>query len=57
MTRQDNRTVLDDVVELVANHGTEAMAAAFTTLLDVAMKIERDRVLGAGATAAAGRRV
>ena len=47
MTRQNHRNELDDIVELVAEHGTDAIASAFTTLLDLAMKIERQQVLGA----------
>jgi putative transposase len=48
MTRQTDRTIFDDVVKLVATHGTEAMSAAFATLLEIGMKLEREQVLGAG---------
>ena len=47
MTRQNDSTALEQVVELVATHGTEAMADAFATLLQIGMKIEREQVLGA----------
>ncbi len=49
MTRQDDGTILNQLVELVATHGTEAMSAAFATLLDIGMKLEREQVLGARA--------
>lgn len=47
MTRPSHRNEMDDVVELVAAHGTDAIASAFATLLDLAMKLEREQVLGA----------
>jgi transposase-like protein len=47
MTRQNDRTALDQIVQLVAAHGTEAMADAFATLLEIGMRTERDQVLGA----------
>jgi transposase-like protein len=47
MTRQNHRNELDDVVKLVNEHGTDAIASAFTTLLNLAMQIEREQVLGA----------
>jgi transposase-like protein len=47
MTRQDHRTALEQVVELIATQGTDAMADAFTTLLDIAMRLEREQALGA----------
>ena len=47
MTRQADRTELDPVVELVAQHGTEVIGQAFSRLLEHAMRLERDDVLGA----------
>ena len=47
MTRHDQSTALDQLVALVAENGTDAMAAAFTTLLEASMKAEREQVLGA----------
>lgn len=49
MTRQEHRNELNDVLELVAEHGTDVMASAFATLLNLAMKLEREQVLGAAA--------
>ncbi len=49
MTRQEHGTALQQVVELVAAEGTEAMAQAFATVLEIGMKLERERVLGAKA--------
>ena len=49
MTRQEHSTALEQVVELVAEQGTEAIAAAFATLLEIGMKLEREQVLGAAA--------
>ena len=40
---------MDQIVELVATHGTEAMGDAFATLLEIGMNIERENVLGAQA--------
>jgi len=47
MTHQKDRNVFDQVVQLVADHGTEAMSDAFACLLEIAMKAERDQALGA----------
>lgn len=47
MTRKEHSTALDDVLELVATHGTDVIAEAFTMILDRAMKLERSQVLGA----------
>ena len=47
MTRQADRSELDPVVELVAQHGTEVIGQAFSRLLEHAMRLERDDVLGA----------
>ncbi len=49
MTRQEHSTAFDQIVELVTQNGTEAMAAAFATLLEAGMKIEREQALGARA--------
>ena len=49
MTRQHHGTALDDVVELIGTHGSNAMAEAFATLLEIGMKIEREDVLDAKA--------
>ena len=49
MTRQEHSTAFDQIVELVTQHGTEAMAAAFATLLETGMNIEREQALGARA--------
>jgi len=49
MTRQEHRNELNDVLELIAEHGTDVMASAFATLLNLAMKLEREQVLGAAA--------
>lgn len=46
MTRLQDGTDLDTMLELVAERGPEAMASVFTTLLNLAMKIERQKVLG-----------
>lgn len=47
MTRQEHGTALQQILELVATEGTTAMADAFASLLDIAMKLEREQVLGA----------
>ena len=47
MTHQKDRNAFDQVVQLVADHGTEAMSDAFACLLEIAMKAERDQALGA----------
>ena len=49
MTRQEHRTAFDQLVELVADHGTDAIADVFASLLEIAMKLEREQVLGAAA--------
>lgn len=49
MTRQEHSTALEQVVELVTEQGSEAMASVFATLLEVGMKIEREQALGAQA--------
>ncbi len=47
MTRPTDPTALDSVVELVAEHGTDAIAAAFGRLLGIAMEAQRDAAIGA----------
>ena len=47
MTHQQNSTTLDQLMELLIQDGPDAMADAFTTLLNHAMRIEREQVLGA----------
>lgn len=47
MTRQDHFTALDQVVELVTEQGSEAMATVFATILELGMKLEREQALGA----------
>lgn len=47
MTHQSDRSEVNDLVTLVAEHGTDGMQAAFQTLLNVAMRTEREQVLGA----------
>ena len=47
MTRPTDSTALDQIVKLVAEEGSDAMAHAFATLLEIGMKLEREEVLGA----------
>lgn len=47
MTHPQNSTTLDQIMELLIQHGSEAMADAFTTVFNHAMRIEREQVLGA----------
>jgi transposase-like protein len=47
MTHQNERSAIRSLGELAIEHGTEAMAAAFTTLMNHAMQIEREQVLKA----------
>jgi transposase-like protein len=47
MTHRQNSTTLDQLLELLIQDGPDAMAQAFTTLLNQAMRIEREQVLGA----------
>jgi len=49
MTRQEHSTALEQVVELVTEQGSEAMASVFATLLEVGMKLEREQAIGAQA--------
>jgi len=47
MAHQDECSVLRDLVDLAMEHGPEAMAAAFASLMNHAMQIEREQVLKA----------
>ena len=47
MTHHPNSTTLEQLMELLIQDGPHAMADAFTTLLNHAMRIEREQVLGA----------
>jgi transposase-like protein len=48
MTHQTQTTALDQITELLAEHGFDGLASAVTVLLDEVMKIERSHALGAG---------
>jgi transposase-like protein len=48
MTHQTQATALDQIAELLAEHGFDGLASAVTVLLDEVMKIERSHALGAG---------
>ncbi len=47
MPHRDQSTAIDDVVQLLAEHGFDGMAQAIQTLLNEAMKLERAAALGA----------
>jgi transposase-like protein len=47
MTRRNDSTTLEQLTELLIADGPDAMATALTTLLNHAMAIEREQVLGA----------
>jgi len=47
MTHQDESSAIRDLVDLAMEHGPDAMAAAFATLMNHAMQIEREQVLKA----------
>ena len=47
MTPPEERSAMRSLVELAIEHGTEAMAAALTTLMNRDTLIERERVLKA----------
>lgn len=49
MTRQQHSNSFSQIVELVAEQGTDAIAQAFATLLEIGMKVEREQALGAAA--------
>jgi putative transposase len=48
MTHQMQTTALDQITELLAEHGFDGLAQAVTVLLNEVMKIERSAALGAG---------
>jgi putative transposase len=48
MTHQTQTTALDEITELLAEHGFDGLAQAVTVLLNEVMKIERAPALGAG---------
>jgi transposase-like protein len=48
MTHQLQTTALDQITELLADHGFDGLAQAVTVLLNEVMKIERVAALGAG---------
>jgi putative transposase len=48
MTHQVQTTALDEITELLAEHGFDGLAQAVTALLNEVMKIERSHALGAG---------
>ena len=52
MTHQTQTTALDQITELLAEHGFDGLAQAVTVLLNEVMKIERAHALGAGALSA-----
>jgi hypothetical protein len=47
MTHQDECSAIHDLVDLAIEHGPDAMAAAFATLMNHAMQIDREQVLKA----------
>jgi putative transposase len=47
MTHQTQTTALDQITELLAEHGFDGLAQAVTVLLNEVMKIERSHALGA----------
>src|SRR3954462_5986214 len=47
MTHQMQTTALDEIMELLAEHGFDGMARAVTVLLNEVMKLERTAALGA----------
>jgi transposase-like protein len=47
MTHQMQTTALDEIVELLTEHGFDGMAQAVTVLLNEVMKLERTHALGA----------
>ena len=55
MTHQDERSAIRDLVDLAMEHGPDAMAAAFATLMNHAMQIEREQKLKAESRSAADR--
>ncbi len=48
MTHQTQATALDQITELLAEHGFDGLAQAVTVPLNEVMKLERAHALGAG---------
>jgi transposase-like protein len=48
MTHHDQPTAIDEIMELLAEHGFDGMAQAIGVLLDEVMRLERAQALGAG---------
>ena len=48
MTQEKNNNLLATLMQMVNENGIEAVTETFRILLNEAMKIERDNVLGAG---------
>jgi len=48
MTHRMQTTALDEITELLSEHGFDGLASAVTVLLNEVMKIERSHALGAG---------
>ena len=46
--RQEQDTVIEDLMEQIISNGPEDMASVFARLFDLAMRIEREQFLGAG---------
>lgn len=46
--RQDQDTVIEELMEQIISNGPEDMASVFTRLFDLAMRMEREQFLGAG---------
>ena len=47
MTHQEDSAALNDLTALIIEHGPDTMATAFSTLMNHAMRIEREHVLQA----------
>ena len=47
MTHPDRSTALDDVIQLLAEHGFDGMTEAITVLMNEDMKLELIETLGA----------
>jgi hypothetical protein len=47
MTHQEECIAIRDLVDLAIEHGPDAMDAAFATLMNHAMQIEREQILKA----------
>ena len=49
MTHQEDSAALNDLTALIIEYGPDIMATAFSTLMNQAMRIEREHVLQAEA--------